>query len=55
MSPLKAIREKCIDCCCGQLKEVRLCPVVNCPLHGFRFGHKPAGISLVSEDEGDEE
>ncbi len=24
-NPLKAIREKCIDCCCGDTSEVRKC------------------------------
>ncbi len=38
MTPLKAIRAKCLDCCCGQLNEVRLCPIDDCPLYAFRFG-----------------
>lgn len=29
MTPMKAIRAKCLDCCCGQAKEVRLCPLKN--------------------------
>lgn len=40
-SPLKAIRTKCIDCCCNQINEVKLCPVSDCPLHPFRFGKNP--------------
>ena len=40
-SPLKAIRAKCIDCCCEQLNEVKYCPASNCPLHPFRFGKNP--------------
>lgn len=40
-SPLKAIREKCIDCCCGQLAEVKQCPSVRCALHPFRMGKNP--------------
>ena len=39
--PLKAIRAKCLDCCCGQEGEVRKCPVLNCPLYAFRFGRNP--------------
>ena len=38
---LKAIRLKCIDCCCGQLAEVRLCPCNNCPLWPYRMGKRP--------------
>ena len=34
----KAIRLKCIDCCCGNTAEVRKCPVTNCPLWRFRMG-----------------
>lgn len=40
-SPLKAIREKCLDCCCGFKNEIRLCNIKNCALYPFRFGHNP--------------
>ena len=40
-SPLKAIRKKCIDCCCNDRHEVRKCPCDNCPLWIFRMGHNP--------------
>jgi len=40
-SPLKAIKEKCLDCCCGQKNEVKLCPVKECPLWPFRMGKNP--------------
>lgn len=38
---LRAIREKCLDCCVHQSKEVRLCPVYKCALHSFRMGKDP--------------
>lgn len=38
---LKAIRKKCIDCSCGSLAEVRLCPVTKCALWPFRMGTNP--------------
>lgn len=41
MTPLKAIRKKCLECCCGQYKEVRLCPSKDCSLYPFRFGKNP--------------
>lgn len=41
LTPMKAIRSKCLDCCCGQAKEVRLCTVDTCPLFPFRMGHRP--------------
>lgn len=41
LTPLKAIRRKCLDCCAGQEKEVKLCPIEDCPLHAYRTGHVP--------------
>lgn len=34
----KAIRLKCIDCCGGNMAEVRKCPAENCPLWRYRMG-----------------
>ena len=34
----KAIRLKCLDCCCGNGAEVRKCPATNCPLWRYRMG-----------------
>lgn len=36
----KAIRLKCLNCCCYQAKEVALCPSTNCPLWNYRFGYE---------------
>lgn len=36
----KAIRAKCLDCCCGDSKEVRLCTIKSCPLHPYRMGRE---------------
>lgn len=41
LTPMKAIRRKCIDCSCGSSNEVKLCPVQNCPLYDYRFGKDP--------------
>lgn len=41
LTPMKAIRAKCLDCCCGQANEVRLCTATQCPLYDFRDGHNP--------------
>ena len=38
LSRTKAIRMKCLDCCCDQLTEVRKCPATNCPLWRYRMG-----------------
>ena len=40
-TPLKAIRAKCLECCCGQRKQVELCTVDKCPLWPYRFGKGP--------------
>jgi hypothetical protein len=41
LTPLKAIREKCIECA-GSIKEVKLCQDVNCALFPYRLGRNPA-------------
>ena len=41
--PLEAIRRKCLDCCCHQQNEIRLCEAVKCPLWPFRAGRYPVG------------
>ena len=41
LTPVKAIRAKCLDCVCNQPKEVKLCPVINCALYPYRMGHRP--------------
>jgi hypothetical protein len=40
-SPLRAIRDKCLDCSCYQVSEVRRCEAVKCPLWPFRAGRHP--------------
>lgn len=40
-TPLKAIRMKCLDCSCYELKEIRECIIVNCPLYIYRDGKNP--------------
>lgn len=41
-TPIRAIRAKCLDCCCGQANEVRLCPCLDCSLYPYRLGKDPA-------------
>ncbi len=41
MSPLKALRARCIDCCADQPGEVRLCTAVTCPSWPYRMGANP--------------
>lgn len=41
LTPMKAIRAKCLDCSCGSANEVKLCPITACPLFPYRFGKNP--------------
>lgn len=41
MTPMQAIRAKCIDCMCGDKAEVKLCVSTGCPLYDFRLGKNP--------------
>ena len=40
-NPIKAIRLKCLDCCCGSEQEVRLCTCEFCAVWPFRMGKNP--------------
>lgn len=42
ITPLKAIRLKCLDCMCGAKHEVKLCSSDDCSLFPYRFGKNPA-------------
>lgn len=51
-NPVKAIRAKCLDCCCGSSNEVSLCSCDTCPLHPFRFGKNPyRTVRQMSEEQ----
>lgn len=41
LTPVKAIRKKCLDCSGDSRKEVRGCVISDCPLHPFRMGKNP--------------
>ena len=42
LTPMRAMRAKCLDCCCGSTHEVKHCSVIRCSLHPYRSGHRPA-------------
>lgn len=44
-SPLKAIRDKCLDCVCGYKPEVERCPCTDCSIWPYRFGYNPYSTS----------
>jgi len=51
LTPIKAIRAKCLDCCNGQQKEIRLCTVKKCALHEYRFGHRPKDEDFIVDED----
>jgi hypothetical protein len=43
LTPLKAIRKKCINCSAGEMKTIKKCPFdgikdIECPLYPLRMG-----------------
>ena len=50
-SPIKAIREKCLECCCWQQGEVKMCPSTDCALYPFRFGKNPYTQRTMTEEQ----
>ena len=47
----KAIRLKCLDCCCGNSAEVRRCPCTKCPLWRYRMGNEKKAQETDSTEE----
>lgn len=41
ITPMKAIRLKCLDCVNGQIQEINKCQITKCPLWNYRTGHRP--------------
>lgn len=50
-TPMKAIREKCLECCCGSSQEVKLCVIQDCALYPFRLGKNPNRKARVLTEE----
>jgi len=49
VSPLRARRLKCLDCCNDSAQEVRLCTAIDCPSWPFRMGKNPWRAPLGAE------
>ncbi len=41
LTPMRAIRKKCLECCCWLAQEIKLCELTLCPLWPFRTGNRP--------------
>ena len=50
LTPLKAIRAKCLDCSGGSAHEVRGCHISDCSLHPYRFGKNPKRAGIGSKN-----
>ncbi len=51
LTPIKAIRAKCIDCSCGSLREVRECHMKDCTLWPYRMGKRPKNDKYINDNE----
>ena len=54
LTPIKAIRVKCVDCSGGSYTEVTLCTVTRCPLYPYRTGHRPKAEHFPTEEDKEE-
>lgn len=50
-TPLKAIKKHCKECSNFELKEIRECPVLDCPLYPFRLGKNPYLFRKMTEEQ----
>jgi hypothetical protein len=51
MTPMQAIRKKCLECSNGQYNEIRSCLIKTCPLYQFRAGNKPIKRAEKSDEQ----
>ena len=49
-TPIKAIRELCLDCCGGSYKEVKYCVIQNCPVYPYRMGKRPTQVDVDTHE-----
>ena len=41
LTPMRAIRFQCLQCCANQVKEIRECPITTCASYPYRLGKRP--------------
>ena len=49
-TPIKAIRDHCIDCSGDSYKEVKYCVIHNCPLYPYRMGKRPTKVDVDTHE-----
>ena len=47
VSPRRAIRQHCLDCCLGDMREVKACQAKMCLLYQYRSGHRAPAQTLT--------
>ena len=47
---MKAVRAKCLDCCGGNVAEVRKCVSIRCALWPMRMGNFPRTLRAALRD-----
>jgi hypothetical protein len=40
LTPIQAIRKKCLECSNGQPNEIKECLIKNCPLYDYRISER---------------
>ena len=40
LTPMKACRQRCLDCCGGSVSDVKRCDRTGCALHVYRMGNR---------------
>jgi hypothetical protein len=49
LTPVKAIRRKCLECQGNHYSLVRNCDIVDCALYSYRLGHRPKKNAKTAE------
>ncbi len=50
LSPMRAIRKFCLDCCGGQRNEVTHCTDPDCALFEYRLGKRPETVEKEQKE-----
>jgi len=51
LSPVKAIKQKCLECSAWNHAEVRLCTAYDCALYPFRLGKDPSRKRVLTDEQ----
>lgn len=51
LTPLSAVRKKCLECSNFSSSEIKECPITDCALYPFRFGKNPGRQKRVLSEE----